>query len=89
MIGALDFFEASTVPVFQWMEELNCPDDGLWDFLKAVAVVTKEPLWEWNLRVPPRVGYDPVSDGPVFIFKLANNGSTFVVCHRPMPELYS
>jgi hypothetical protein len=81
----LDYYESSTLSVDQWIKQQReqSATDAWSDFLQAVAVVTKEPFWEWGLRLPPRVAYDPVSDGHYFIFKIDNNGTTFVVSrHR-------
>jgi hypothetical protein len=84
--GPLDSFQYSTLSVFEWIERGPIP--AQWsEFLEAVAEVTSHPLWEWQLRHPPCVGYDPVSDSPYFIFKIDNNGLTFVVSQRHMPEL--
>lgn len=86
--GPLDFHEDSTLSVLEWLKQ-NPTKDALYDFLQAVAVVTREPLWVWRFRHPPRVAYDVVSDRHFFIFKLADNGIAFVVSERHMPELDS
>ncbi|MBI2471491.1 MAG: hypothetical protein HYV59_09655 [Planctomycetes bacterium] len=80
-----DFFEEATLYVSDWIDkEITIPPhvaktDKWSEFLSAVSTVTRHRLWEWDFTTEPCVGYDVNSDSYYFIFKMLNNGSTFVV----------
>jgi len=93
-ISPLDFFYDATVTVQEWVAYTEDPPSlGLtrqqrWaDFLAAVVAVSQHEYWEWELRDEPRVAYDAISDRYYFIFKIDNNGTTFVVSHEPIVGL--
>jgi hypothetical protein len=85
-----DAYEPSTVPVQAWIDHVEELPFGLkrldaWaQFIRAAAEVAKHPSWEWSLRTEPRVGYDAASDSHYFIFKIDNNGTTFLVSENPI-----
>src|ERR1051325_3877328 len=89
-----DHFGFVTTSVDEWLNKYS--NNEPWhseiekareDFKRAEDAVTKHPAWEGELREPPRVAYDPVDDSYYFIFKLNNNGTTFIVSKREMPEM--
>ena len=89
-VAPKDYYDGCTLRVDEWLAK--CGHDGVpltpteaWaEFMQAVAVVTQHRLWEWQLRQEPRVAYDAVSDRHYFIFKIDNNGTTFLVAGRKM-----
>lgn len=48
-------------------------------FMGASAALLAHPDYDGFLREPPRVAYDRQTDDYYFIFKLDNNGTTFIV----------
>jgi hypothetical protein len=76
-----DFFEDCTLPVLDWLANKEGQDaKKAWsDFMAATKAVTSHEWWEWELRHEPYVGYDVKQDSHYFIFKIDNNGTTFVV----------
>lgn len=79
-----DCFDSCTLTVEQWLAGLGPEGSGArcegWrDLMMAVEAVVSHSLWEWQLRCTPRVAYDVEYDRPFFIFKIDNNGTTFLV----------
>jgi hypothetical protein len=86
IVPARDQFEGCTLTVEQWLALAD--QSGFWLANKAskwrvlieVCAVARSALAACSeLRQEPRVGYDPVSDQPFFIFKADNNGTTVLV----------
>lgn len=87
-----DFLE-SALEVHDWLLKFypaaeQMTHDSSWDnyftavgnFKSAYDAVKKHPDWEKDgLRHTPFVSFNPVSDSTFFIFKLDNNGTTFIV----------
>ena len=95
-IGIRDFFATSTISASEWLSrsygewgpDSNLTKDNAWtEFLKAFEAVSVSPGFEWPLREEPRVAYDPIDDTHYFIFKIHNNGMTFLVSRRVMSEV--
>jgi len=89
--GPKDFFDSYTVPVGMWLKNVR-EVEGYYSggeelFNRAVAALAKHTWWDWELRLPPQVGWDFVSDDVYFIFKSDNNGTTFFVSQRDFREL--
>jgi hypothetical protein len=81
-----DQFEACTLTVEQWLANTDGSGFGLdsrlgkWRaFMQACALAFPGVQSQDGLRGEPRVGYDPASDQPIFIFKADNNGTTYIV----------
>ncbi len=77
----LDFFGGCTVPVSEWVHtaEVFLPHQAWSEFLKAADAVSHHGYWDGQLREEPCVGYNPNTDHHYFIFKLDNNGTSYVV----------
>ena len=95
-VQPLDWFDVSTKRVDDWLNELPKFQleqvEGWKLFLMAVAAVQQHLYWDGELRRVPRVGYNPQNDqrgpsGIYFIFKLDNNGTTFLVSQDELPEV--
>jgi len=89
--GILDFFEESTLTIDQYLHtsQLGIDPVNKWELIiSSIIAVSKHGFWENDLRVDPRVAYDIISDSAIFIFKIDNNGTTFIVSNRLMKELY-
>ncbi len=92
----LDNSFASTLSVHEWIAKTTSAtslpaahSDSLsegeawWQLLGAFAHLnSSRKLDGEQLRHEPRVGYDPVSDSAYFIFKMQNDGVTYVVSRR-------
>ena len=79
MCPPLDFFVDCTVAVTDWF---STAEDPIWAwnfFLEACKVLTKCDFFDCKLRNEPRVAYDATIDSAYFIFKINNNGTTFLV----------
>lgn len=75
-----DFYEGSTLTVEEWLKRTDEPELKKWEkFMSACDELFKHKDWDYKLRTPPRIGYDYEKDCEYFIFKLDNNGLTFVV----------
>ena len=89
-VEALDFFEESTVPVSEWLKRPGASGRNLQEkrdeLFDALFTVSQHPCWDWHMRLEPHVAYYPRQDTWYFIFKLNNNGSTFLVSGFEMPE---
>jgi len=72
----LDFFGPGTIPVGEWISR---DGESAAEAIRACAAVTQHPSWEAELREPPRVGYCFHDQTPIFVFKIDNNGTTFLV----------
>jgi len=81
-----DQFETCTLTIEQWLA--NEEEDGFllkgkaakWSaIMEACALVLPGIRRQDGLRQEPRVGFDPISDQPYFVFKASNNGTTFFV----------
>lgn len=82
--SARDSFEMSTRHVAQWCDGDGVDVDGTrvgrWlVFMSACSAVLPDVIAGGGLRTAPRVGYDPVSDQPFFIFKCSQKGTTYFV----------
>jgi hypothetical protein len=86
-----DQFVNHTLTLTQWLANEN--EDGLGlkrasaklqAFMEASTLALPYVKAESGLRDEPRVGYDPVSDVPFFLFKASNNGTTFVVTPKQL-----
>ena len=82
--GAKDHFEELTLSVQDWLSidvDTFClsKSDKEEIFAQASTAVTLHPYWEDDLRCEPYIGYDFINDYHYFIFKLDNNGTTFMV----------
>ena len=77
----LDFFEDATLTLAEWLDKSDPQQriQKMATFMKSVVAVSRHPVWEWDLRCEPRVAYNPALDDTYFIFKIDNNGSTFLV----------
>jgi hypothetical protein len=80
VVGPLDFFENHTLLLEEWLarnseERVRCIED----FMRAVIAVSHHEWWDGMMRCEPRVAYNPDGEHPYFIFKLDNNGTTFLV----------
>lgn len=78
-----DWFDDLTMTVREWLEKEANPvgpsrEDKESEFLEAKAEVEKHDSWDNEERHEPHVGYDPIEDTFYFIFKLDNNGTTFL-----------
>lgn len=82
-ISPRDFFHEGTIDVFKWIGNST---ERCEEFMLAVAAVSRHELWEADIRQIPRVAYDVSSDSTYFIFKIDNNGSTFLV-GRQLPTV--
>lgn len=87
---ARDFFEDCTLTIEQWLA--TDPDGraraSKWRMLtKICAHVAPHLPPRDDLRQEPRVGYDPIGDQPIFIFKCDNNGDTFIVSRSGIAHL--
>lgn len=88
-----DYYDEGTLTIPEWLDKVmdgNAFREGdPWlEFIYAAAMVA--PLIKQyspeGLRGEPRVGYDLVSDQIYFLFKLDNNGTTFIVSRDGVPE---
>ena len=87
VLPPLDHLEENTLTLAEWLRKIthaphgdpSCEIGGMDLFLRAVHAVTQYEYWEFNLRCMPRVAYNPERDEPFFIFKIVNNGTTFLV----------
>ncbi len=81
--GPLDYFQEATVEVLDWLSQSRGDFAGLSRrcraYWGACEAVEKHELWDGELRHMPHVGYDRNRDSEYFIFKLSNNGTTFIV----------
>lgn len=84
-IAPLDFHELICPTVDSYKEKLKSIYDQATAehfgkrFESAFSAVQQHDWWETELREKPRVIYDPNNDDTAFIFKLDNNGTTFLV----------
>jgi hypothetical protein len=76
--AALDFFDACTVPVLQWLAAGD-PLARHAEYIAACAVYAADPYADFDLRMQPHVAYDVVRDAHYFIFKQDNNGTCILV----------
>jgi hypothetical protein len=61
---------------------------ALGEFKSALTAAHKHPYWHKDgLRQEPLVGYDPVTDGNWYLFKLDENGTTIIVSPHGFPLL--
>jgi hypothetical protein len=67
--------------VEQWLANVTEPENRTekWRMLIRACWLMAAHVDRDGLRQDPRVGYDPGNDGPFFIFKVANNGTTYLV----------
>jgi hypothetical protein len=81
-----DFFTENTLPVLEWIGAREGTEAlKAWsEFMGAVKAVMTHDWFEWELREEPHVGYDIKHDENYFIFKIDNNGTTFVVSQFDM-----
>ncbi len=79
--GCLDWFGGCTVPVSKWVNraEIVSVPEAWSQFLSAAEAVSQHEYWDGDLRQEPHVGYNPGKDHHYFIFKLDNNGTSYVV----------
>ena len=87
-LGPLDFFEDCSIPIAQWIK-----DDKERQQMFMLACYLVFPFVsddDGGLRHGAYVAYDIGHDESVFIFKVDNNGSTYVVSRNmPKGHLYS
>ena len=88
----LDNHTGCVVPVADWLSSWR--EDDFWPenykhllYIKACCYVSSLGIlgngWE-GLLEPPSVGYDVSTDQEYFIFKMSNNGTTFIVSREPL-----
>jgi len=79
----LDFFDESTLTIEQWLansEESQAQGRvAKWATLIHACSLVEKYIAEDGLRQEPRVGYNPGTDASFFIFKVSNNGTTYLV----------
>lgn len=88
-ISPLDFFDDYTLAITDWMGRDSYDAtiaDKVERYTEAFAAVSRHPYWDGRLRCLPRVGYNPAEDEGYFIFKIDNNGTTFLV-GRTLPPV--
>lgn len=88
-IDPLDCFEDFTVPIGDWLsrDTFDCDAyDKIAAYTRAFAAVSRHPLWDGRIRCLPRVAYNAIDDCGYFIFKIDNNGTTFLV-GETLPEI--
>lgn len=87
-LGPKDFFENKTLSIEEWMQKDEPNRIEKWEkLIKVIVSLSKHKYWENNLRNAPRIGYDIVTDSDYFVFKINNNGITFIIAEREMKEL--
>lgn len=57
------------------------------EYLSAASAAVQHPLWESDGLLDGRVVYDMACDCRCYLFKITNNGTTFVVAPFPLPHL--
>ena len=78
----LDFFENWACPFNIWLGE-ECPNGHrVALFIAACGLVVNTRYWDNHPREIPYVGYDHHSETYFFIFKIDNNGTTFLVMDK-------
>ena len=77
----LDFFDTCTLTVEQWLANTDEPNGrtAKWATLIHACSLVEKYIAVDGLRQEPRIGYDPGNDGTYFIFKVSNNGTTYLV----------
>jgi hypothetical protein len=91
-VGIRDWFTSCTLTIEEWLKRDDIreaiEDINKWDdLIAAIHAVHFSGYFDGKLREPPRIGYDVMRDNYYFIFKIDNNGTTFVVSDHYMPEL--
>lgn len=87
VLNPLDFFDEYTMTVEEWLSrlrrsEFRSPSTGKIQYMQAIAAVSRHKFWEWDIVGSGNVWYNPLTDNyddPCFIFKISNNGTTFIV----------
>lgn len=81
-----DHFEDATLTIEQWFANVRASKspraiEQAWvDLMAAIRAVTSEmDPSDWKLRCEPRVAYDAVRDAHYFIFKMDEDGVTYLV----------
>jgi len=86
-IPPLDFFGDVTIPVLEWLGRVSpngrTPNSKLEDFILACAAVGPHLEHEALRGEGPAVAYNALTDSDYFIFKVDNNGTTFLVGREP------
>lgn len=82
----LDFYEDMCVEVDDFIardtavpRRLARPGEALRDFAEACFAFAKANTRDTDLRCLPHVTVNPLNDTAMYIFKLDNNGTTFLV----------
>lgn len=90
-IDPRDHFETCTLTVEQWFANVRgCGQpraiENAWvDLMGAIRALTDAcSANDWQLRTEPRVAYDFPSDTHYFIFKMREDGATFIISDRPL-----
>jgi hypothetical protein len=88
-ISPRDSYEEVSLLVTDWINKSMITDFNIKieKYYEAYQAVQKHSFWEYHEREEPRVSYDIVHDEEIFIFKIDNNGTTFIVSQREMLEL--
>jgi hypothetical protein len=78
---ALDFYPDCSVKIGEWLSMQENFFEGLDKINEVMKILEVHPEWRRNgLREQcGYVAYDINNDAPCFIFKMDNNGDTFVV----------
>ena len=81
-----DNFYLATLSVEQWLANVRSTEKGGSDLdawtklLGAIQAIGSHDLWDNDdMCHDPRVAYDAEHDSEYFIFKMSNNGTTFLV----------
>lgn len=80
-MGPLDCFTSFTLSAAEWVgRHEEGPEAAAALLIDACFTVAKHPLWDGVQRsYSPRVAFNAQTDSLYFIFKLDNNGTTFLV----------
>jgi hypothetical protein len=83
-VPPLDFYMPYTLSLEEWLKRKDDSRhlrriDKMRFFVAACVAASKHPWWDGVLRDEPRIALDLANDDLVVIFKLDNNGNTFLV----------
>lgn len=84
--GPIDVFDGMT-PLSRWIAADPDADRAMWA-MRALFALEDSGRWEGDLREGPYIGVLPdpenVSTAPYLVAKQDNNGTTFVICDKPL-----